>query len=63
MVYRVYVEKKAGLDHEAAALCADLRSFLGVASLEKVRILNRYDAEGMDEALFEQSKQTVFSVN
>ena len=61
MVYRVYVEKKPGLDHEAAALCADLRSFLGITSLEKVRILNRYDAEGMDEALFEQSKQTVFS--
>ncbi|MBR3271540.1 MAG: phosphoribosylformylglycinamidine synthase, partial [Clostridia bacterium] len=61
MVYRVYVEKKAGLDHEAAALCADLRSFLGIDALEKVRILNRYDVENIDEALFEQSKTTVFS--
>ncbi|MGN0634995.1 MAG: phosphoribosylformylglycinamidine synthase [Acutalibacteraceae bacterium] len=61
MVYRVYVEKKAGLDHEAGALCADLRSFLGIQTLEKVRILNRYDVERIDEALFEQSKKTVFS--
>ena len=61
MVYRVYVEKKAGLDHEASALCADLRSFLGINALEKVRILNRYDVENIDAALFEQSKTTVFS--
>ena len=61
MVYRVYVEKKPGLDHEASALCADLRSFLGISALEKVRILNRYDVENIDEALFEQSKTTVFS--
>ncbi|MBQ7546180.1 MAG: phosphoribosylformylglycinamidine synthase [Clostridia bacterium] len=61
MVYRVFVEKKPGLDHEAAALCADLQSFLGVHSLQKVRLLNRYDVENIDPALFEQSKQTVFS--
>lgn len=61
MVYRVYVEKKAGLEHEAGALCADLRSFLGIDALERVRILNRYDVEKIDEALFEQSKKTVFS--
>ena len=61
MVYRVFVEKKAGLDHEAAALCADLRSFLGVKTLEKVRLLNRYDVENIDEALFEKAKRTVFS--
>ena len=61
MVYRVYVEKKAGLDHEASALCADLRSFLGIGALERVRILNRYDVENIDEGLFEQSKTTVFS--
>ena len=61
MVYRVFVEKKPGFDHEAAALCADLRSFLGVKTLEKVRLLNRYDVENIDAALFEKAKRTVFS--
>lgn len=61
MVYRVYVEKKKELANEAAALCADARTLLGVTALEDVRILNRYDVENIDEALFEYAKRTVFS--
>ena len=38
MVYRVFVEKKPGLDHEARALLNDARSLLGIAGLEKVRL-------------------------
>ena len=44
MVYRVFVEKKPGLDNEAAGLCAECVNLLGISALEKVRILNRYDA-------------------
>ena len=54
MVYRIYVEKKPGFDHEASALCHELKSFLGIKGLENVRILNRYDAENIEEALFEK---------
>ncbi|MBQ6019256.1 MAG: phosphoribosylformylglycinamidine synthase [Clostridia bacterium] len=61
MVYRVYVEKKEGLAHEAASLLTDARELLGVDRLENVRILNRYDVENIDEALFERCKTTVFS--
>ena len=61
MVYRVYVEKKPGLDHEAQALKNDLTGLLGVDSLENVRLLNRYDVEGVDGALFERLKTTVFA--
>ncbi len=61
MVYRVFVEKKPGLDHEAAALCADLRSFLGITGLTAVRILNRYDVEDITPELFETARRTVFS--
>ena len=57
MVYRVYVEKKAGFDHEAAALYGELKSFLGLEGLTGVRILNRYDVENIDEALFENTAQ------
>ena len=61
MVYRVYAEKKPGFDHEAAALYEELKSFLGIEGLEGVRILNRYDVENIDEALFEKAVSNVFS--
>ena len=61
MVYRVFVEKKPGLAPEAAGLLADCRTFLSLKGLENVRILNRYDVEDIDEALFAYAKTTVFS--
>ena len=61
MVYRVFAEKKPGFAPEAGSLLSDCRSFLGLSSLKKVRILNRYDVEGIDEELFEYAKHTVFS--
>ena len=61
MVYRVYVEKKKELAHEAAALLGEVREFLGIENLENVRIINRYDAENIDKKLFEYAKNTVFS--
>ncbi len=30
MVYRVYVEKRKGLDNEARSLCDELKSLLGI---------------------------------
>ncbi len=61
MVYRVYVEKKPGFDHEAAALFSELTSFLGIRGLTGVRILNRYDVENLDADLFEKAVPNVFS--
>ena len=61
MVFRIYVEKKAGLDNEARALRNDLRELLGIRGLEKVRLLNRYDCEGLEEELFDYAVGTVFS--
>ena len=61
MVYRVYVEKKSGLDAEARSLKSDLTGLLQIKGLEKVRLLNRYDVENIDADLFEYCKKTVFS--
>ena len=61
MVYRIYVEKKAGLDNEARALLSEIGTFLGIHSVEKIRILNRYDAENITEELFNYAVNTVFS--
>ena len=61
MVYRVYVEKKPELAGEAKSALSDIRGLLGITSLENIRVLNRYDVENIDEALFESCKKTVFS--
>ena len=61
MVYRIYVEKKPGFDVEAEGLKKELVSLLGATGLTGLRLLNRYDVEGIDEALFEQCASTVFS--
>ncbi|MDD6200692.1 MAG: phosphoribosylformylglycinamidine synthase, partial [Firmicutes bacterium] len=61
MVYRVYVEKKKGLTQEADSLLREAREFLGLRSLTGIRILNRYDVENIDEALFAYVVGTVLS--
>ena len=61
MVYRIYVEKKPGFDGEAKDLCRELKELLGITRLQNLRLVNRYDVEGIDEALFEKAVPTVFS--
>ena len=61
MVYRVYVEKKAGQTHEADGLMREIREFLQIDGLTSVRVLNRYDAENLEEKLFNYAVNTVFS--
>ena len=60
MVRRIYVEKKPALRQEAAGLLNELRSLLGISALTGLRLINRYDVEGLDEATFQRAVQTVF---
>ncbi len=60
-IKRVFVEKKKGCDIEAKHLLADIRENLGITSLNDVRILVRYDVEGIKDSDFELAKKTVFS--
>ncbi|HIU28017.1 MAG TPA: phosphoribosylformylglycinamidine synthase [Candidatus Fimisoma avicola] len=61
MVFRIYVEKKPGFDNEARALKSDINELLRISSIERVRIFNRYDVEGITEELFDYAVNTVFS--
>ena len=61
MVSRIYVEKKPGFDVEAQQLKAELAEILGIKGLSRVRIINRYDVEGISEELFNSCVSTVFS--
>ena len=61
MVYRVYVEKKKGLDNEAQSIYNELKNLLGLKRVTGVRLFNRYDAENISEEQFERAVKTVFS--
>ena len=61
MVYRIYVEKRRELAHEANALHSELKNLLGISALTSVRILNRYDVENITPELFGEAVRSVFS--
>ncbi len=60
-VYRVYVEKKPEYAVEAQGLLKEIRHILLIKSVTGVRMLNRYDVEGIDRELFEKCMPIVFS--
>ena len=61
MVYRIFVEKKPGLDNEARAIRNDINELLQIKGVEKVRLFNRYDVEDLAQDLFEYSVNAVFA--
>ncbi|SBW10427.1 Phosphoribosylformylglycinamidine synthase [uncultured Eubacteriales bacterium] len=61
MVYRVYVEKRPELAQEAAALLGDLRALLRIEALRGLRLVNRYDVEGVGEELFRAAVANILS--
>ncbi len=61
MVRRIFVEKKKGFDVEAQGLCEDIRENLGIKGLTDVRVLNRYDMDGLDDELYHKSVFDVFA--
>ncbi len=60
-VYRVFVEKKKGNDIEAGQTLADLKENVGITSLEDLRIINRYDAQGVSSEEFDVAVRTILS--
>ncbi|MDO5294598.1 MAG: phosphoribosylformylglycinamidine synthase [bacterium] len=60
-VKRIYVEKKAPYAVHAKELKNEIRSYLGIKTLDSVRVLIRYDIENVSEATYEKALGTVFS--
>ncbi|MBE6689950.1 MAG: phosphoribosylformylglycinamidine synthase [Ruminococcaceae bacterium] len=61
MVYRVFVEKKPELAHEANGLFGELKNLVGITALKGVRVINRYDVENIEKELFDKAVRTIFS--
>ena len=60
-VFRCYAEKKPGFDVEAGRLLHELKEQLGISALTSLRILHRYDVEGVSEEVYRAACPTVFS--
>ena len=60
-VFRIYVEKKPEFAVEASSLMSDIRSALGLGGLQSLRVINRYDAEGLSAEDFKLATPVVFS--
>ncbi|MBQ5317616.1 MAG: phosphoribosylformylglycinamidine synthase [Oscillospiraceae bacterium] len=60
-VFRIYVEKKPEFAVEAKNLLSDAKTALRLDNLRNIRLLNRYDAEGLSDADFALAIGNVFS--
>ena len=60
-VKRIYVEKKESFAVKARELEEELKSYLGITGLKKVRIFIRYDVENLTDAVFDKACKCVFS--
>lgn len=60
-VIRVFVEKKPGFDVAAQQMRKDLVENLGLKNLEELRLINRYDVEGLSREDFVRARDQIFS--
>ncbi|MGT2784502.1 phosphoribosylformylglycinamidine synthase [Streptococcus merionis] len=58
---RIFVEKKASFQIKAESLLEELKTLLQVKSLTDLRLVQVYDVFGLEEKLFEQAVNHVFS--
>ena len=60
-VRRVYVEKKPAYAVKANELNEEIKSYLGISSVEGVRVLIRYDMENLSDEIYGLALTTIFS--
>ena len=60
-IRRIYIERKSGFDAEAKGLLDQCVNLLGIKKLEHIRILNRYDIQGMDDSIYAVAKYGIFA--
>ena len=60
-VKRIFVEKKSGFDVEANGLFKEISELLQIEGIKNVRIVYRYDIEGISDEIYNQARTTIFS--
>ncbi len=59
-VYRIYVEKKPEFSRTRPML-ENIRGYLQISGLQSIRILERYDVQGIDDATFQAASVSIFA--
>ncbi len=60
-VKRIYVEKKQEFNIIAQDLLFDLKENVGIPSLEAIRVVSRYDIEGITDEEYSLARYTIFA--
>jgi len=60
-VSRLFVEKKSGFDIDSQVLYEDLKEFLEIEGLKDLKIVKRYDVEGITREEFEEARRKIFA--
>src|SRR5690554_221689 len=59
-IRRIYVEKKAPYAVKTNELKMEIINYLGIKSIDRVRVLNRYDIENVSDETYKKSLGVVF---
>lgn len=57
---RLFVEKKSGYNLEALTMLSEIKDFLKIKGVNGVRVLYRYDVEGLNQSQFELISSQIF---
>jgi len=60
-VQRIYIEKKQGFDYNAKKILNEIKMFLGIDRIVKIRTFIRYDVENLSKEQFDNCIPTIFS--
>ena len=60
-MHRVFVEKQTEFNSPAKELLHDLRENLSLTNLEGIRVIQRYDIDGLSDADFANASQLILS--
>ena len=60
-VYRVYVEKREGFNVEALEILNNLKTQLKIDTLKTLKVVNRYDVQGVSKEVLEKGIEIILS--
>ncbi len=60
-IFRIYTERKDRENFEVLSLLDEIKNIPGNENISGVRILNRYDVEGLNNKMFETCKHEIFA--
>ncbi len=60
-VFRIYTEKRPEFDNEALGILHDIKAVLRIEGVDDLKLLHRYDIQGITEEMYDRSRFTVFA--